>query len=251
MASKRMFDKEVINTDGFLDLPMEAKALYFLLGMEADDEGFINPKKVIRLYGGTEDSVKILILKGFIIPFESGVVVITDWKRNNWLDKRRIKETIYLDEKSMINYNEMTNKYEYLASAKQMLRENRIEENSIEENSIVYDDEDIYTYYQNNIGSLTPRQYEIISNYQNEFNDEIIKEAINRASDNNAKTFKYVEGILKSWKQKGYTTLGEIQNEIKPKKEKDIPEWIDKQIDSEELDPNELQELEKEMSIFK
>jgi DnaD/phage-associated family protein len=249
MASKRMFDKEVINTDGFLDLPMEAKALYFLLGMEADDEGFINPKKVIRLYGGTEDSIKILILKGFIIPFESGVVVITDWKRNNWLDKRRIKETIYLDEKSKINYNEMTNKYEYLASAKQMLRENRIEEYSIDKNSI--DDEDnIYTYYENNIGILTPRQYEIISNYINEFNEDIIKEAINRASDNNGKSFKYVEAILKSWKSKGYKTLGEIQNEKKTKKVIDIPEWIDKKIDKEELDPLELQKLEKEMSIF-
>ena len=159
MASKRMFDKEVINTDGFLDLPMEAKALYFLLGMEADDEGFINPKKVIRLYGGTEDSVKILILKGFIIPFESGVVVITDWKRNNWLDKRRIKETIYLDEKSMINYNEMTNKYEYLASAKQMLRENRIEENRIEENSI--DSSSCFIeQVENEFGTLSSLQYE-------------------------------------------------------------------------------------------
>ena len=154
MASKRMFDKEVITLDSFLDLPMEAKALYFLLGMEADDEGFINPKKVIRLYGGTEDSIKILILKGFIIPFESGVVVITDWKRNNWLDKRRIKETIYVDEKSQINYNEMTNKYEYLASAKQMLRENRLEQNSLVENSIV--DDEIVKKCQEHIDNVRP-----------------------------------------------------------------------------------------------
>ena len=69
MARKRMFDIEVINQDSFYDLPMDAKALYFLLGMEADDEGFIAPKKVLRLYGGTEDSVKILITKGYLIPF--------------------------------------------------------------------------------------------------------------------------------------------------------------------------------------
>lgn len=253
MASKRMFDKEVISLDSFLDLPMEAKALYFLLGMEADDEGFINPKKVIRLYGGTEDSIKILILKGFIIPFESGVVVITDWKRNNWLDKRRVKETIYLDEKSQISYNEMTNKYEYLASAKQMLRENRIEEISIEENSIDDDEDNIYTYYENNIGQITPRQYEIISNYLKIFNNEIIKEAINRASDSNARTFKYIEGILKSWKEKGYTTLGDVLNEKKQPKtktQKDIPEWVGKELQPEELTTEELQELEEEMSIF-
>ncbi len=91
MARKRMFDTEIINQDSFLDLPMEAKALYFLLGMEADDEGFVSPKKVLRMYGGTEDSVKILILKNYLIPFKSGVVVITDWKRNNYLDKTKVK----------------------------------------------------------------------------------------------------------------------------------------------------------------
>ena len=68
MARKRMFDLDIINQDSFLDLPMDAIALYFLLGMEADDEGFINPKKVIKLYGGKEDSIKILILK-YIIYF--------------------------------------------------------------------------------------------------------------------------------------------------------------------------------------
>ena len=81
------------------------------------------------------------------------------------------------------------------------------------------DDDDIYTYYENNIGQLTSRQYEIISSYQKEFDNEIIKEAINRASDNNAKTFKYIEAILKSWKSKGYKTLGDVENEIKTKED--------------------------------
>lgn len=136
MAQKRMFDKDIISLDNFLDLPMEAKALYFLLGMEADDEGFVSPKKVIRLYGGTEDSIKILIMKGFLIPFDTGVVVITDWKRNNYLDKTRTKDTIYTYEKSQITFNNLTEKYECLTDVKQMLNQYRIEENRVEENSI-------------------------------------------------------------------------------------------------------------------
>ena len=142
MARKRMFDLEIINQDSFLDLPMESKAIYFLLGMEADDEGFVAPKKVLRLYGGTEDSLKILIAKNFIIPFSTGVIVITDWKRNNWLDSRRIKNTIYQEEKTQITYNPVSEKYEYngcLLDAKQMLSENSIEENSIEENRVEVD----------------------------------------------------------------------------------------------------------------
>lgn len=210
MASKRMFDKEVINTDGFLDLPMEAKALYFLLGMEADDEGFINPKKVIRLYGGTEDSIKILILKGFIIPFESGVVVITDWKRNNWLDKRRIKETIYLDEKSMINYNEMTNKYEYLASAKQMLRENRIEENRIEENSISSSISFI-EQVENEFGTLSSLQYEELYKLKDDFGEELVLEALKECAINNVRTIKYLKGILNNWKKDNIKSVEDLK----------------------------------------
>lgn len=159
MARKRMFDAEILNQDSFLDLPMEAKALYFLLGMEADDEGFVSPKKVLRLYGGTNDSIKILICKGYLIPFESGVVVITDWKRNNYLDKTRIKETIYQEEKNQIHYDEEKGKYvsniiampvkqmlnncstnvkqtlnKCETNVKQMLNQSSIEESSIEEN---------------------------------------------------------------------------------------------------------------------
>ena len=122
MARKRMFDNEIICQDSFLELPMEAKALYFLLGMEADDEGFVSYKKVLRLYGGTEDSIKILAIKKFIIPFKSGVVVITDWKRNNYLDKRRTQETIYQEEKKLLIFNKKTERYEFnnsLANAEQ------------------------------------------------------------------------------------------------------------------------------------
>lgn len=111
MARKRMFDSEIINQDSFLDLPMEAKAIYFLLGMEADDEGFVSYRKVLRLYGGTEDSVKILAAKNYIIPFKSGVIVITDWKRNNYLDKNRMKETIYQEEKAMLIFDEQKEQY--------------------------------------------------------------------------------------------------------------------------------------------
>lgn len=150
-----MFDLEVINQDSFLDLPMEAKALYFLLGMNADDEGFVSPRKVLRLYGGTEDSIKILALKNFIIPFKTGVIVITDWNNNNWLDSRRLKPTIYQEEKQMLIYDEASKKYVVDTNAKQMLRENRIEENRIEENRV---EESSIDNNQQELSALTPIQ---------------------------------------------------------------------------------------------
>lgn len=102
MANKRMFDKAIIDTNDFMDLPISAKALYFLLGMEADDEGFVSPARTLRIYGGSEDDVKILTAKKFLISFENGVVVITQWKQNNWLDDRRTKPTQYQKEKQML-----------------------------------------------------------------------------------------------------------------------------------------------------
>ena len=132
-----MFDLDIINQDSFIELPMDAIALYFLLGMEADDEGFVNPKRVMKLYGGKEDSIKVLSAKGYLIPFESGVVVITDWKRNNYLNKDRIKPTIYSYEKSLVNYDEITQKYSMFNKCltNVHIEEKRIEENSRDKNS--------------------------------------------------------------------------------------------------------------------
>jgi hypothetical protein len=134
MAQKRMFDKAIIDTDKFMDLPMSAKALYFLLGMEADDEGFVSYKKILRIHGGNEDDARVLEAKNFTIKFPSGVVVITDWNKNNWLDGRRIKETEYQTEKKLLAINK--DRSYCLANAKPMLSQSRVEEYSIEENSI-------------------------------------------------------------------------------------------------------------------
>lgn len=133
MAQKRMFDKGLIETDSFMDMPMPTKALYFLLGMEADDEGFVSPNRVMRIYGGNADDLKVLIAKGFVIQFESGVIVITDWKKNNWLDSRRIKETVHQAEKKLLG--ESKEKYFLLSNglANAEPEERRVEENSREE----------------------------------------------------------------------------------------------------------------------
>lgn len=128
MATKRMFDKAIIDMDKFMDLPLSAKAIYFLLGMEADDEGFVSFKKVMRIHGGNEDDVKILVAKGLLIYFESGVVVITDWNKNNWLDSRRIKPTEYQKEKRLLTKKD--NSYCLLSTGLASIEERSIEEKS-------------------------------------------------------------------------------------------------------------------------
>lgn len=126
MATKRMFDKAIIDLDKFMDMPLTTKALYFLLGMEADDEGFVSYKKVMRVHGGGDDDLKILLAKEFIIIFESGVVVITDWHKNNWLDNRRLKPTEYKKERKMLVKNQ--GRYDLLSNGLASIEESSIEE---------------------------------------------------------------------------------------------------------------------------
>ena len=103
MAERRMFAKTIIDSDAFMDMPLSTQALYFHLSMRADDEGFINnPKKIQRMVGASDDDLKVLILKRFILPFESGVVVIKHWRIHNYIQKDRFKPTVYTEEKALL-----------------------------------------------------------------------------------------------------------------------------------------------------
>ena len=103
MAERRMFAKTIIDSDAFIDMPLSTQALYFHLSMRADDDGFINnSKKIQRMIGASDDDLKLLFVKNFVIPFETGVVVIKHWKIHNYIRNDRYKETVYLEEKSLL-----------------------------------------------------------------------------------------------------------------------------------------------------
>ena len=103
MAKKRAFSIDVVGTDKFCEMPASAQNLYFHLGMYGDDDGFVSsPKRIMRSVGASEDDLKLLVLKNFVIPFQSGVIVIVDWLIHNTLKNDRYKETVYLSEKAQL-----------------------------------------------------------------------------------------------------------------------------------------------------
>jgi hypothetical protein len=107
MGERRMFSKTIIDSDTFLDMPLSSQLLYFHLSMRADDDGFINnPKSIMRNVRCNDDDLKLLIAKKFIIPFESGVVVIKHWKIHNYIRADRYKETNCLEEKKFLQLNQ-------------------------------------------------------------------------------------------------------------------------------------------------
>ena len=107
MSERRMFAKTIIDSDAFLDMPLSSQALYFHLSMRADDEGFINnPKKIQRMIGASDDDMKVLLAKNFIIALESGVIVIKHWKIHNYIRGDRLVKTVYADERAMLELKE-------------------------------------------------------------------------------------------------------------------------------------------------
>lgn len=107
MADRRMFTQKIVDSDAFLDMPLSTQCLYFHLAMRADDDGFINNhKRIQRMIGASEDDLKVLLAKRFILSFESGVIVIKHWRMHNYIQKDRYKETVYQEEKAMLTTKE-------------------------------------------------------------------------------------------------------------------------------------------------
>jgi len=142
MATKRMVSLKIIDSDAFMDMSQTAQLLYFHLAMRTDDDGFIgNPKKIMRMIGSSDDDLKILLTKNFIIGFQSGVIVIKHHRMNNNWDSHNCKRTQYLDEFSGLFIKEngaytLDNKQglpvqteiRLKSDGNQSLEENRIEE---------------------------------------------------------------------------------------------------------------------------
>lgn len=188
MAERRMFSKTVIQSDQFCDLPFSAQALYMHLALYADDDGFVNNmKQVKRMIGASEEDIKTLIDNGYLITFESGVVVITHWLQHNLIRADRYKETIYLEEKRHLSLQD-DKKYCFIPnpdlveifpvgipSDNQMETQVSKSKNSIVKFSKECDTEEIAYQLGNEI--LTHTQYEKL---KERFGEETVKTQIDR-----------------------------------------------------------------------
>ncbi|WP_257140898.1 DnaD domain-containing protein [Lactococcus lactis] len=229
MAQRRMFSKEVTTSDLFVDMPSSSQLLYFHLGMEADDEGFIgNAKMLSRAYGSNNDDLKLLEAKGFIIAFPSGVTVVKDWNLNNKIRKDRVKATIYTEEKTLLS---LDSKGAYLLGNQvstisqpndnQMSAQDRIGKDRLGEVSIgegrgeqkePSDFQRLINLYQENFGIVKPILYDDLKADINDYGLELIVEAVKR-STKKQKDYAYAQGILKSWNRSGIKTLEQAKAE--------------------------------------
>ena len=165
MAEKRMFAKTIIDSDAFLEMPVTSQLLYFHLSMRADDDGFINkPKAIMKMIGANTDDIKILFAKKFVIPFDSGVVVIKHWRINNYIRNDTHHDTTYTDEMAMLELD-ANNAYTLKSETPLQIRNEPVTQISIDKNSLDKDrlDKCIYSLPLKN-----GTEYEVTETYVNE-----------------------------------------------------------------------------------
>ena len=221
MAERRMFAKTIVDSDAFLDMPLSTQALYFHLSMRADDDGFINnPKKLQRMIGCADDDLKLLLAKRFLIPFDSGIVVIKHWKIHNYIQKDRYKPTMYQEEKALLDTKEnksyTINKHipealdtDCIHDVSRMDTQVRLGKDRLDKVNNYYsggsDTEftDIVKLYSENIELPNQLTSDWIIDTLNDFGYEWFKNAIIIANENGKRKQSYIKGILDNWKTNG------------------------------------------------
>lgn len=206
MAERRMFAKTIIDSDAFIDMPLSTQALYFHLSMRADDDGFINnPRKIQRMVGAADDDLKVLITKKFIIPFESGIVVIKHWKIHNYIQRDRYKETMYLEEKAMLevkgNKGYTLRDTECIQDVYNTDTQVRLGKDSIElgKDSKGKSTKKKYGEYQNVF--FTDEQYEkLITEFPTDYNERI--EKLDCYIQSTGKKYKDCLATIRNWARK-------------------------------------------------
>ena len=234
MAERRMFTKKVTDSDSFIELSSSAQALYFHLNQGADDDGFNNQiQNAMFKSHSTIDDLKVLMMKNFIIRFESGVIVIKHWRLHNTLRKDRYTPTNFQEEFKLLGLKDngsYTLNNDGCQLVANWLPQDSIDKNSIDKNSIDKNKEDIYETIQTFKSNLTPTDYEMINEVIDKYTLEQFEEAIEICKSNNAKTIKYLLQVLK--------------NPIRNTKVVKRPKWMDEDIKGVDLSLNEEQERE-------
>ena len=230
MAQRRMFSRKITETDHFLEMPLSSQALYFHLNMDADDEGFIDKAKTIqRTIGASDDDMKLLIAKGFLIPFESGVVVIRHWRIHNYIQADRFQATIHQNEKEQLEFDkskiasikplDQCIQNVYKMDTQVRLGEDSLDKDRLDKVNNLYSDEDkkksLSQIIKSSTVKINDRQIQQIQEYigLDNMTVDMIDYAIQLTEDAGAESFNYLNKILKSWKDKGLTSLDEAKAE--------------------------------------
>lgn len=201
MSQRRMFSQRIVGSDAFLEMPTTSRELYFQLGMYADDDGFVSPKKIMRMIGASDDDLKMLLAKKFILAFENGVIVIKHWKMNNQIRQDRYTETQYLEQKSLLfikdNGSYSLNSESGLPNGNQMATQYSIGKDSIGKISI---EKNTYGEFGNVL--LKKEEYDKLCSSFGENNTKVLIEELSTYMASKRKSYASHYATLLNWGRK-------------------------------------------------
>lgn len=260
-----MFTKKIIDSDAFLDMPLSAQALYFHLNMRADDDGFINnPKKIQRMIGASEDDLKLLIAKRFVLAFENGIIVIKHWRMHNLIRKDRYNPTQYQEQLLLLRQKD-NGSYTEILDGNQMattwqpngnqmapqvrLGKDSIGKDSIDKDSMADSDEsekpakekikkNKYGEYENVL--LTDEEFQKLQNEYPDYLDRI--ENLSSYMASTGKSYKSHYATIKNWAKKDKEQQKNVRQEV-------VPSWMKKKNSFNDFKQREydMDELEKKL----
>lgn len=244
MAERRMLSKKIFQSRKFLMMPFEAQALYTHLILSSDDDGVVEAFPIVRMIGAKEDSLGLLVVKKFILPLNDDMVYfITDFEEQNKIRADRVQPSRYRDlllEKTdlVVEGKRVTSQKKYIdgqmpdkcltdggqvaGKCQHSIGKDRIVEDSIGEYSSVEsrsdnDDDAGQKSFSKIIKDsnikINERHTQMLMDYiaLDHFTIPMIQYAVEKTEDAGSTSFNYLDKILKSWRDKGYTTLEEVK----------------------------------------
>lgn len=212
---KRMINPEIVDSDLFLSMPATARLLYYDLNVRADDDGFVgSPKKIMEFVRASEDDLRILITRGFVITFETGICVIRHWRIHNYIRPDRYHPTIYQNEYNLLNlHDKIYEKKDDIPVvgqlSYQMDTEIRIDSN----NSNNKREETIFEIIELEFARpLSPMEVEVIRSW--DYPLEILKRAVQEAVTSANFSIKYIDRIIFNWKKANLKSLNDVEQYI-------------------------------------
>lgn len=248
MAVKRMMNTNIINTDEFLSMPMSARLLYYDFCMRGDDDGFIDsPQKIMKMNGCSQDDLKVLVTKKYVIPCENGIFVITHWFIHNTIRRDRYNPTMHIEARNNLKlvdkiYQKDDEKANWQPVGNHLATnwQPRKEKNSSNNYNIEhFQEKSVFDYLEEEFGKLlSPMEIEVVKTWN--YDIEIIKLAIKEASTNNQRSIKYIDKILYNWEQANLKSSEEVKNyceNFRNRRKKSQLQTKNKSISSTDLYP--------------
>ena len=236
MGNRRMISKTVTQTQRFLRLPLEAQALYFHLIQNCDDDGVVEAYPIIRMIGASEDNLSLLVVKRFVKPLnEEMVYFVVDFHEQNTVRKDRYTPSIYKDlleqnaenlitdsddttGKPLVNQTATTGKpnisKDNISKGKGSSKETQ-EEKTTTTTAPIFSQEfiNLYQSFEQESGRpLSAIQQQELGYMLDEFNADLIHEALKEAVNLGKVNFAYIKAILARWKQDNLLTVELVRN---------------------------------------